>query len=121
MNNFNIVNLNEENNKVLIVMKTSESPFDFVSEFQEKLMEIQFSGIVVIDELLHSGNTEERFISGFFDGHSFDNSKFRFESIARKSMIRNYICEYLKSDKELMMYSGLTTIQQRLISKGCVI
>ncbi|NBH29051.1 hypothetical protein D3Z60_25940 [Lachnospiraceae bacterium] len=121
MNNFDIVNLDYKDIKILIVMKTSDSPFDFVNELQEKLKMIGFSGLFVIDELLHSGNNGERFISGFFDGNSFDNSKFRFEDVAKKSDIRSYMCNYLKSDLEALSYSNLTDKQQKLISHGCVI
>ena len=121
MDDYDFVELNDEDLELLIVMKTNESPFEYIQEFQAKLMEIAFSGNVIIDGLLHSGNTEERFISGFFDGFAFDNSKFKFKDIERKSVIRNYICEYLKSDEELLMYSGLTTMQQKLILKGCTI
>lgn len=121
MNNFDIVNLDEKDKKILIVMKTCDSPFDFVDELQEQLEIMEYSGVFVIDELLHSGNNEERFISGFFDGKSFDNSKFKFESIEKKNVIRNYICEYLKSDLDVLKYSSLTERQQKLISHGCVI
>ncbi len=121
MDNFDIVNLNDKDGKLLIVMKTSDSPFDFVNELQEQLKIIGFSGLLVIDELLHSGNTKERFISGFFDGESFDLSKFRFEEVAKKSVIRSYICEYLKADREILNDSSLTDKQQKLISHGCVI
>ncbi len=121
MNNFDIVNIDNKDIKILIVMKTSDSPFDFINEIQEKLKIIGFSGLFVIDELLHSGNNEERFICGFFDGDSFDNSKFRFKDIAKKSDIRSYICNYLKSDLEVLNYSNLTDKQQKLISHGCVI
>ncbi len=121
MNNFDIVSLDDENLKILIVMKTCDSPFDFANELQEQLKTIGFSGLFVIDELLHSGNNEERFISGFFDGDSFDNSKFKFENIAKKSVIRSYICDYLKSDLDVLNYSVLTDKQQKLISHGCII
>lgn len=121
MNNFDIVNLDNKEIKILVIMKTSDSPFDFVNELQEQLRTIDFSGLFVIDELLHSGNNEERFISGFFDGNSFDNSKFKFENIDKKSIIRSYMCNYLKSDLEVLNYSSLTDKQQKLISHGCVI
>lgn len=121
MNDFDIINLDDQNVKILVVMKTSDSPFDFVNEIQEQLKMMEFSGLFVIDELLHSGNNDERFISGFFDGNSFDNSKFRFENIDRQSVIRRYMCDYLKSDLEVLNYSGLTDKQQKLISHGCVI
>lgn len=121
MDNFDIVSLDEKDRKILIMMKICDSPFDFVDELQEQLKIIGFSGAFVIDELLHSGNNEERFISGFFDGESFDNSKFKFESIEKKCMIRSYICEYLKSDLDVLKYSSLTERQQKLIAHGCVI
>lgn len=121
MNNFDIVNLDNKEIKLLVIMKTSDSPFDFVNELQEQLRTIAFSGLFVIDELLHSGNNDERFISGFFDGNSFDNSKFKFKYIDKKSIIRSYMCNYLKSDLEVLNYSSLTDKQQKLISHGCVI
>ena len=62
MNNFEIIKLNNVEDNILIVMKTSEPPFDFLSEMEEALRNIQYLGYVTIDELLHSGNTEERFI-----------------------------------------------------------
>ena len=49
MNNFDIVNLDYKDIKILIVMKTSDSPFDFVNELQEKLKMIGFSGLFVIE------------------------------------------------------------------------
>ena len=121
MSDFDIVDLDGQDAGILIVMKTSDSPFDFINEIQEQLKMIGFSGLFVIDELLHSGNNEERFISGFFDGNSFDNSRFKFENIARKSVIRSYMCDYLKSDLEVLNYSSLTDKQQKLISHGCII
>lgn len=121
MNDYDIIVLKDDETRILIVMKTSESPFEYVGELQQRLSEIKFSGGVIIDELLHCGNTEERFISGYFDGCSFDNTQFKYEQIAKKSIIRNYICEYLKSDEEVLLYSGLTSNQQKMILNGCVI
>ncbi len=92
MNNFDIVKLDNKEIKILVIMKTSDSPFDFVNELQQQLRTIDFSGLFVIDELLHSGNNEERFISGFFDGNSFDNSKFKFEYIDKKKVLFVVIC-----------------------------
>ena len=52
MNNFDIVNLDNKEIKLLVIMKTSDSPFDFVNELQEQLRTIDFSGLFVIDELV---------------------------------------------------------------------
>ena len=40
MNNFDIVSLDDKDIKILVIMKTSDSPFDFVNELQEKLKTI---------------------------------------------------------------------------------
>ncbi len=121
MENFEIIEVNDEYINVLVIMKTSTSPLEFIGEIQEKLKELEMSGEIVIDGLLHSGNTDERFIWGYFNGTLFDYNKFRFEKIAKKSNIRRYMCEYLKSDRELLSFSCLTEKQQKLISRDCII
>lgn len=121
MNNFEIIKLNNEDVKILVVMKTSDSPFEFLDDIQEQLRELKFSGKVLIDELLHSGNTDERFIRGYFNGASFDNGKFCFVDIDRRDSVRTHICEYLKTDDELLEYSCLNERQQKLILSGCFI
>lgn len=54
MNNFDMIVVSEEN--ILIVMKTSEPPFDYLAEIEASLREKHYIGVVMIDELLHSGN-----------------------------------------------------------------
>lgn len=121
MNNFEIIKLNNVEDNILIVMKTSEPPFDFLSEMEEALRNIQYLGYVTIDELLHSGNTEERFIQGYFDGTRFDSGQFAFELVPKKSKLREPVCFYLYQDREGLEYSILTTRQQKLIEHGCII
>ena len=64
MTNYDIFNVEEQDVKLVIVMKTSESPFDYAADIQEQLKNRGFVGTFLIDELLHSGNTDERFIKG---------------------------------------------------------
>ena len=52
MNNFEIIKLNNVEDNILIVMKTSEPPFDFLSEMEEALRNIQYLGYVTIDGTL---------------------------------------------------------------------
>ncbi|MFR7443671.1 MAG: hypothetical protein ACLUUO_09635 [Sellimonas intestinalis] len=42
MNNFDIVKLDNKEIKILVIMKTSDSPFDFVNELQQQLRTIDF-------------------------------------------------------------------------------
>ena len=48
MNNFEIIKLNNVEDNILIVMKTSEPPFDFLSEMEEALRNIQYLGLSLI-------------------------------------------------------------------------
>ena len=119
MNEFDIIALKEKN--ILIVMKTSEPPFDFIREMEAALTDIQYLGNVVIDEFLHSGNNDERFIAGYFNGQQFESEKFDFKIVAKKSELREPACRYLRNDKEFLRLTGLTNQQQKLIETGCVI
>ena len=121
MNNFELVILDERKQNIIVVMKTSEAPFEFVYEIQESLKSINFVGKIIIDELLHSGNTKERFISGYFDGDTFTEASFKYELVEKRSEIRSYICEYLSKDNEILDYCGLTEKQQELIRRGFII
>jgi hypothetical protein len=121
MSNFEILEMNDEKYSMLVVMKTYEAPFLFLDEIAEILKEQQFRGAILIDELMHSGNNEERFIKGFFDGENFDNNEFSFEVIDRRSEVRKYSCELLKKDPDIIDYSILNEAQKSLINKGVYI
>lgn len=121
MNNYDIFDVEEQDIKLVIVMKTSESPFDYATDIQEQLRNMGFVGTFLIDELLHSGNNEERFIRGFFDGETFEKGEFCFEPIARRSKLRDFACQYLRSDMDVLNYSCLSEKQQKLISHGCTV
>lgn len=83
MNNFEITVLKKEKENILIFMKTSEPPFDFLEEMETALTDIHYKGNVVIDELLHSGNNDERFITGYFDGNRFESGEFNFKLVMK--------------------------------------
>lgn len=121
MNNFDMIVISAEKENILVVMKTSEPPFDYLAEIEASLRERCYIGVVMIDELLHSGNTEERFIQGYFDGVQFDSEKFAFELVPKKSKLREPVCFYLYQDRESLEYSILTTRQQKMIEHGCII
>lgn len=121
MNNFEITVLKKEKENILIFMKTSEPPFDFLEEMEAALTNIHYKGNVVIDELLHSGNNDERFITGYFDGNRFESGEFNFKLVMKKSELREPVCRFLQKDKGFLFLTGLTGKQQKLIEKGCVI
>lgn len=118
MDNFSIIPLDDEN-RILIIICSLESPFVYIEEIAEKLTKLEFKGTVIIDELLHSGNTEERFIKCFFD-QGFRDDSFSFLDVPKKSLLRKYICVQLKENPNLMEYS-LSKEQMKLIQKNVVI
>ena len=106
---------------VIVVTKTSDSPFDFLTSISEVLASQNVNGLVLIDELLHSGNGEERFIEAKFEDGSFDMTSFRFVNIPKNSRYRAVACDWLREDLERLEYSDLTSIQRKMIIKGLVI
>lgn len=115
---FNIyINSNGAYNAV-VILKTSEAPFEILDNIAEHLIKNNFSGSIIIDQLLHSGNNSERFIAGTFDGKKFDDTSFRFEKLKKQSPERKYMCNYLRSDNDLIDFSILTNEQKNLIKHG---
>ena len=121
MINFEILKINDEKYNMLVVMKTYEAPFLYLDEIGKILKEQQFYGFVLIDELIHSGNNNDRFIKGYFDGENFDKRAFSFEEIDRRNEIRKYSCELLRNDPDIINYSILNEAQKSLINKGIYI
>lgn len=121
MNDFEIIKTNGQKMDALIIMKTSEAPFAFLSQLQERLVDICFDGKILIDELLHSGNNEERFIKGYFNGKNFEDEQFDFEIIEPEDCIRCYMCQYLKKDVDALLYSCLDAEEQEKILEGACI
>lgn len=121
MSDFEILKIDDEKYNMLIIMKTYEAPLKYLDEMAKLLKELQFRGIVLIDELMHSGNNNDRFIKGYFDGENFDDNAFSFEIIDRRDEIRKYSSELLRNDPEIFDFSGLNDAQKKLIIKGLYI
>ncbi len=121
MDNFYVFETTDTSFQRVVVMKTCESPFDFLQEISTYLELTKFQGSVIIDQLLHSGNSEERFIIGFFDGKKFQKDSFAFKHFDRRSQIREYICTVLRDEQAIIDVAILNKAQKRLIAKGCYI
>ena len=120
MKNFEIINLAVPN-RILVLIYTSESPFSYIKEIANSLEEIGFNGTVIIDELLHSGNNDERFIECIYKDGEFSNESFSFINVPKQNHLHKYICDYLRNDYEYLSLSGLSSVQKKLIEKDCVI
>lgn len=121
MVNFDAIKMENSKFQIIIVMKTSEPPLDFLPEIAHFLKFNDFSGAIVIDQLLHSGNSNERFIGCYFDGKGFQKSSFQFETLDRRNAIRKYACDLLREDPDYIDLTLLNQFQKNLITKGCYI
>lgn len=120
MKEYDIIKL-ENQNVILVLIRTCESPFEYLPEISDDLKKLNYSGKVIFDEMLHSGNTDERFISCIFEDGGFAAESFQFIAVKKKAPIRKFLCDYLQSEKEYLHSSGLTSSQQKLIEKNFVI
>lgn len=123
MKKYNIIKLDSclEYND-LIVMCNANSPFDYINEIEEEIFKLSTERVILIDQILHVGNTDKRFIkfSYEFDDTNKVNRKCEFVKIPKRSELREISCNYLKENK-LVEYSILTSIQKRMIDKGIAI
>lgn len=120
MKDYDIVKL-EDQNAILVIMHTCDSPFDYLPEIAWELKKLNYSGVVIFDELLHSGNNEERFINCVFNEEDFITESFQFFPVNKQAVLRKYMCDYLRKDIEYLQSSSLSSAQIKLIEKECVI
>lgn len=116
---FNIVITNDFKYSVVIIDKTSEPPTYLLSKLKDELISNGVSGYILIDSLLYSGNSRERFIEANFVDGNFEEGSFQFVDIERGNVIRKITSDYLRKNEELINFSILSAMQKRLVAKGC--
>ena len=116
MDKYNIIDLENSDYDILVIMYTANSPMDILSLIYDDLKSRKSTCKILIDEILHVGNTEKRFISlDFNKDEQFSNIKF--VNVNKGDVIRKISCKYL-NDNNLIEYSILSSIQKRMMSKG---
>ncbi len=107
----------EQTYAYLVIICTSHSPYDYIGDISKNL-DVKKPGTILIDQILHVGNTEKRFMSFQFNGTEIKNGDF--VKIRKDSKIRKMTCNFL-NDTGLVNSSTLTSIQSRMIKKGIAI
>lgn len=108
---------NEQMYVYLIILCSSNSPYDYIGDISKKL-DTAKSGAILIDQILHVGNTEKRFMAFQYNGNEIKNGDF--VTIKKDSKIRKLTCDFLNTSG-LIDDSILTSIQSRMIKKGIAI
>ena len=115
---YKIVPLEDEQKYIyLVIICNSNSPYDYISDIAKNL-DAENTGIILVDQILHVGNTEKRFMEFQYNGSEIKNGDF--VNIKKDSKIRKLTCDFL-NNTGLIDGSILTSIQSRMIKKGIVI
>lgn len=121
MKMYDVIKLEDSEYNSLVIMCNANSPIDYLSSIYTELKEKNAHGKIIIDEILHVGNTNKRFISFELDSNaSLDDIKIDFVDIRKDNIVRKISCDYLRIN-DLVEYSILSSIQKRMIGKGIAI
>lgn len=121
MKMYDIIKLDNLEYNSLIMICNANSPVDYLSSIYKELKERNIQGKILIDEILHVGNTDKRFISFEFNNKlSLNDIKMNFVNINKSNELRKISCEYLRKN-HLLDYSILSSIQKRMMQKGIAI
>lgn len=101
----------------LVVLCDSRSPYDHIQDIARDLSKDK-SGNILIDQILHVGNTNKRFVVFKYENGRLHGGKVAF--VPKESPYRKAACDFLKNSG-VMDGSILSTIQKRLINKGVTI
>ena len=115
---YKIVPLENQEYAYLIILCNANSPYDYINDILKEL-DSKSSEKVLIDQMLHVGNNEKRFITFKCDGQNSVSEK-QFVRIKKDSPLRRTSCEFFRGN-EVIENSILSSVQKRMIKKGIVI
>lgn len=115
---FIIREINKKYAKFLIFGVSAESPLFFLQEIKKQLNPNK-GDIIVFDQLLQVGDTEDRFLSLTFGDVDFDLSTVtHLENTVVDDETRSIIADYLRKNTLLLKYSVLLSQQKEVILRG---
>lgn len=118
MNDYIIEKINNNLAEYLVFGFTIDSP---LFELNDIMVENSFSDgdRIIFDQLLQTGNTENRFLIMTFNNGSFDySSAINVDIDLIKDDIRNYISNFLRANEKILKYSILPSSEKVGILKG---
>ncbi|WP_170075067.1 type II toxin-antitoxin system RnlB family antitoxin [Paraclostridium dentum] len=117
MESYKIKEINDFEYKLIVFSTDYISPFEHLTNIEENLKLINYSGKIIFDLLLVNGNTSNRFMEVFFDGNEFDKKSFR---IANKlsNEIKNITSSFYSENICIVENSRLSNPIKFLIKKN---
>ena len=106
----------------IIFSKSSDCSCDYIKYIADSVKEENIDTIILLfDDLLHQGNNANRYIIIEWNYKTDDIKNINMIEIPKKDEIRKISTEYYKTQKELIEYSILNSVQKKLILQGVVI
>lgn len=119
MKKYNLKKINEDEYTYFIISLTYESILDYIEEIENELSIEKNIRLILIDQLLATGNNKNRFISC-----EYQNGKIRLftaKNVECKENIRKISSQILKDKYYLIENSILTKYQKQRIKEGIAI
>lgn len=118
MNEYTILKTNEEDYKRLVLCLSSESLLAYIEKIEQKLAEDKLDGKVLIDQLMITGNGNNRFISVSFSHGKIDLKTA--QTVNPTDHYRKATVEWLHDNYHYVENSILTADQKQKIKDNIV-
>jgi hypothetical protein len=117
MNKFCVTeSLRDSDFNALLLLTNLDAPLTPIDEIEKAVSSLDH-GHVLIDQILHAGNSDERFISLDIVGGKVNRDSISFYPIPKGNYIRD-ISRKLLCKHNLIEFSILSSIQKRMLKKG---
>lgn len=118
MKDYVIEKINTRDYNRFLLCLTFESIFEYLPEIEVSPDMVNFSGKVLIDQLLITGNGRNRFVSCNFENGKLDVSTA--ENVTPDDSLRKLSVEFLHNNYNYVKHSILTDSQKKYIKEGVV-
>lgn len=116
-NHFDVIELDSSSGfSYLLVFKSYTGPTHWLKT--EKIFHDEFSGKVLLDRVLHVGNSKDRFIIYTVNNGIIQNHPGEVAELTRKNYLRVLSNSVLRGYPELVSNSILSSVQKKLLLQG---
>lgn len=119
MKNFELFSLSNNEYKYILICLSYESVANYIDDIENTINDFSKEGILLIDQLLITGNIENRFIACSYSSGELKLSTAK--NVMPNNKIKEISANFFKKNPELIENSILPKYQRFLIKKGCVI
>jgi hypothetical protein len=119
MDNFKLFNLSDNKYKYILICVSYESIVNYLDEIECSIKDSSKNGVILIDQLLVTGNIKNRFVACDFVYGKLNLSTAR--NVEPNIKIKKFSTTFFKNNPNFIDNSILPKYQRQLIKEGCVI